>query len=245
MCWGFLVVGYLWVGLKHWNKNGDHAQSEEWQINTGAQETPSPTPGLNNRPVDFSAQEEEHGDVAGGGEADDRYYEVLGLQTGATKEQVKQAHRDLVKVWHPDRFDDDRLRRKAEAKLKEVNEAYQQLRSQFASSDVPVHDIYKPDLIAAVQSVTDMANAALAEAQDIDRRFNAGEYARIADAQHALDGMVARAEATSVVMKEAIHRVQEEAAAAGVTLPKLNDMQKDMDERIRHFQQLKNRRTGR
>lgn len=90
-----------------------------------------------------------------------------------------------------------------------------------------------------------MAHDAKAEAQELDRRFTAGEFARIADARLALDGMLSKAEATSVVMKEAIHRVQEEAAAAGVTIPSLNEMQKDMDEKIRHFRQLKARRGRR
>lgn len=33
-----------------------------------------------------------------------RYYEILELEPGASPEEVKRAYRDLVKVWHPDRF---------------------------------------------------------------------------------------------------------------------------------------------
>jgi hypothetical protein len=56
--------------------------------------------------------------------------EVLGLAAGATPAVVKAAHRDLVKVWHPDRFGSDaRLRAKAEEKLKQINQAYMVLRS--------------------------------------------------------------------------------------------------------------------
>jgi hypothetical protein len=58
----------------------------------------------------------------------DHYYAVLGVDLTATPEQLKQAYRDLVKVWHPDRFTDDPiLQSKAEAKLKEINEAYEHL----------------------------------------------------------------------------------------------------------------------
>ena len=54
---------------------------------------------------------------------------VLGLAPGATEQAIKEAYRDLVKVWHPDRFGSDaRLRAKAQDKLKELNAAFEQLR---------------------------------------------------------------------------------------------------------------------
>jgi len=53
---------------------------------------------------------------------------VFGLTRDATQEQIKDAHRMLAKVWHPDRFhSDERLRQQAEEKLKEINSAYQLL----------------------------------------------------------------------------------------------------------------------
>ncbi len=60
----------------------------------------------------------------------DRYYEILELEPGASPEEVKRAYRDLAKVWHPDRFPNDpRLQLRAQEKLKEINEAYEQLQS--------------------------------------------------------------------------------------------------------------------
>ena len=60
----------------------------------------------------------------------DRFYEVLGLRPGASRQELKAAYRDLTKVWHPDRFTHDpRLQQKAEEKLKEINEAYEELTS--------------------------------------------------------------------------------------------------------------------
>jgi hypothetical protein len=59
-----------------------------------------------------------------------KYYELLGVAPGASMQELKTAHRDLAKVWHPDRFaHDPRLQQKAQEKLKEINEAYDQLAS--------------------------------------------------------------------------------------------------------------------
>jgi hypothetical protein len=59
-----------------------------------------------------------------------RAYELLGVKPGVSSRELKAAHRDLAKVWHPDRFlHDPRLQEKAQEKLKEINEAYELLRS--------------------------------------------------------------------------------------------------------------------
>lgn len=53
---------------------------------------------------------------------------MLGLEPGATAQEIKTAYRDLAKVWHPDRFaHDPRLQQKAQERLKEINEAYRSL----------------------------------------------------------------------------------------------------------------------
>ena len=55
-------------------------------------------------------------------------YELLGVKPGVSNRELKAAHRDLAKVWHPDRFlHDPRLQEKAQEKLKEINEAYELL----------------------------------------------------------------------------------------------------------------------
>lgn len=61
----------------------------------------------------------------------DRAYDVLGVKPGVSDRELKAAHRDMAKVWHPDRFvHDPRLQEKAQEKLKEINEAYEQLISR-------------------------------------------------------------------------------------------------------------------
>lgn len=49
------------------------------------------------------------------------YYEVLGLQKGASEEEIKKAFRKLAMKYHPDRNPNDK---EAEDRFKEVNEAY-------------------------------------------------------------------------------------------------------------------------
>jgi hypothetical protein len=61
-------------------------------------------------------------------------YELLGVAPGASARELKQAYHDLAKVWHPDRFaHDPRLQQKAQEKLKEINDAYEQLTSGSAA----------------------------------------------------------------------------------------------------------------
>ncbi|MFR3071645.1 MAG: molecular chaperone DnaJ [Paeniclostridium sp.] len=52
------------------------------------------------------------------------YYEVLGVDKGADAQALKKAYRKLAMKYHPDRNPDDK---EAEAKFKEINEAYEVL----------------------------------------------------------------------------------------------------------------------
>lgn len=52
------------------------------------------------------------------------YYEVLGLKKGASDDDIKKAFRKMAKQYHPDMNPGDKA---AEAKFKEVNEAYEVL----------------------------------------------------------------------------------------------------------------------
>lgn len=66
-------------------------------------------------------------------------YGVLGLAPGASPDEVKTAYRDLVKVWHPDRFEgNERLREKAQRQLQLYNEAYERLRDFAPAAPVSV-----------------------------------------------------------------------------------------------------------
>lgn len=62
-----------------------------------------------------------------------RAYELLEIGRESTLEQVREAYKDQVNVWHPDRFPGNpRLRVKAEEKLKDINLAYETITARFA-----------------------------------------------------------------------------------------------------------------
>lgn len=58
-----------------------------------------------------------------------KYYTVLCIQPGASKEEIKRAFREQAKKHHPDRFanESQETRDYHEKKFKEINEAYEKL----------------------------------------------------------------------------------------------------------------------
>lgn len=59
-----------------------------------------------------------------------RYYRILGLKDGASQEEIKKAYRQLAKEHHPDKFVNasDSEKKFHENKMKEINEAYENLK---------------------------------------------------------------------------------------------------------------------
>jgi hypothetical protein len=57
------------------------------------------------------------------------YLSTLGLPPNASWDEVAQAYKDLMRVWHPDRFQsDERLRKKAEEQAQRINHAMGELK---------------------------------------------------------------------------------------------------------------------
>ncbi|MBC2856010.1 MAG: DnaJ domain-containing protein [Cetobacterium sp.] len=69
-----------------------------------------------------------------GGHFEDKskYYSVLGVEKGSSKDEIKKAYRDLAKKHHPDKYvnETQELRDYHEKKFKEINEAYEKLNKE-------------------------------------------------------------------------------------------------------------------
>ena len=57
-------------------------------------------------------------------------YQVLGIPSTATDEEVKKAYRNLARKYHPDNYHDNPLEGLAQERMKEINEAYETIRTQ-------------------------------------------------------------------------------------------------------------------
>ncbi|NET10213.1 MAG: J domain-containing protein, partial [Symploca sp. SIO2B6] len=63
-------------------------------------------------------------------------YQILEIEPGASLEDINQAYKDLVFIWHPDRIPKDniRLQQKAQAKLQDLNHARDVLRKRHKNA---------------------------------------------------------------------------------------------------------------
>ena len=68
-----------------------------------------------------------------------RALEILEVDTNASFDEAKQAYRDMINVWHPDKYaNNERLQEKATEKLKEVNAAWEELQKYYHDKDEQV-----------------------------------------------------------------------------------------------------------
>jgi TPR repeat protein len=61
-------------------------------------------------------------------------YRLFELEPGVGAEAVKQAYRELLKVWHPDRFPDAKFQKRATEKTKALNEGYQKITAYLSGT---------------------------------------------------------------------------------------------------------------
>src|SRR5262245_64039792 len=84
------------------------------------------------------------------------FYTILGVSRAASLDEIKSAHRELVKKFHPDLFPRAKQKAQANKKLQQINEAYATLsnperRRQYDSRYPPRVTVVNPTRPAAKQ----------------------------------------------------------------------------------------------
>lgn len=104
-------------------------------------------------------------------------YAVLDLDPGATLSEVRDAHRDLTQVWHPDRFaHSPRLQEKANRMLARINEARAVLAAHRPPSAAPLGPSARP------------GSRARAAGPGASRAPDLGPWASVGDDAHVVVG---------------------------------------------------------
>lgn len=107
-------------------------------------------------------------------------YSLLGVDKNATDEQVKAAYRDMARKFHPDNFNDNPAAvEMANEKMKEINEAYDQIINSRKNKGRSAGSGYGNNWGAGQQSASSNFN-------DVRRMINNGQFEQ---AQEILDGV--------------------------------------------------------
>lgn len=101
-------------------------------------------------------------------------YQVLGISSGASEDEIKAAYRELARKYHPDNYQGNPLADLANEKMQEINRAYDQIISMRKNGQ---------QTGASQSSYQSAGNAQFA---DIRRLINAG---RVTEAEELLDGV--------------------------------------------------------
>lgn len=110
-------------------------------------------------------------------------YEILGVSPSASDEEIKNAYRTLAKKYHPDNYANSPLADVASEKMKEINEAYDQIvherkRKKAGYTDEEAGRGYAGGNAGYYSSSS--------EYMDVRNLINAN---RLADAEQILDGV--------------------------------------------------------
>ncbi|MEX1378061.1 MAG: J domain-containing protein [Eubacteriales bacterium] len=85
-------------------------------------------------------------------------YKVLGINPGATQEEIKSAYRTMVKKYHPDKYIDNPLGDLAKEKMQEINQAYDSLTGSGSKSKSSQYSEYTSDGNVNLSQVRQLIN---------------------------------------------------------------------------------------
>lgn len=107
-------------------------------------------------------------------------YSVLGVPKNATDDQIKSAYRELARKYHPDNYTDNPLSDLAAEKMKEINDAYDEIvnerkgyssgssgsyNSSAASNFPEVRNLIKQGRLEQAQEVLDGVQPSMRDAE--------------------------------------------------------------------------------
>lgn len=78
-------------------------------------------------------------------------YKILGVSPSDDDETIKQAYRELVRKYHPDKYANTDLAEMANEKMKEINAAYEQIQEQRRNQQQGTHSFYGTDYDSSQQ----------------------------------------------------------------------------------------------
>ena len=102
-------------------------------------------------------------------------YKVLGISPGASDDEVKEAYRRLARKYHPDNYVNNPLSDLATEKMKEINEAYDEIQRQRKG-------------VGSTGGYRQSYSSGSSQFADIRRLINLN---RLGDAEELLDGIAA------------------------------------------------------
>lgn len=118
-------------------------------------------------------------------------YKVLGVSPSASDEEIKDAYRKLARKYHPDNYVNNPLSDLATEKMKEINEAYDEVQRLRKGGNTGSYGSYGGQQSYGgygYGSYQQSYSSGSSQFADIRRLINAG---RLADAEELLDGVAA------------------------------------------------------